>query len=319
MAPATRASASARRTARAAAPRLDLCGRQSRRLGSSSASRSSRSNLCASQVSPEFAGQSIPSKHGHVLRRHRPHRASLRPRSPGRRLARRSGHLISPRHTRCRRSSKPARSSRRRPESSGTRPQQEPASRWSAVMLPDLDAEAPSSVPRGTVAAAAFWRTDSLARARRRTAPIAHERQRAATVPLSRAHPGSSRRLSRPPAVRQYGRSRQALVGLPHPAIRRELACSTSAQTPAHPGCRSCRRSGCQTSPSSETLRGPSCAAAPRASRRKRRRWWLLATGATGACAWNLSRIGPTASTSAASAPVDYAYGRRPHEREQPV
>jgi hypothetical protein len=33
-------------------------------------------------------------------------------------------------------------------------------------MLPDLDAEAPSSVPTGAAAATAFWRTDSLVRAR---------------------------------------------------------------------------------------------------------------------------------------------------------
>jgi hypothetical protein len=47
------------------------------------------------------------------------------------------------------------------------RPQQEPPSRSSAVMLSDWDAEAPSSVATATASAAAFWRTGTLARTRR--------------------------------------------------------------------------------------------------------------------------------------------------------
>jgi len=41
---------------------------------------------------------------------------------------------------------------------------QQPASGASALMLPDVNAEVPSSAPTATMPAAAFWRTDSLAR-----------------------------------------------------------------------------------------------------------------------------------------------------------
>ena len=41
-----------------------------------------------------FAERPIPSKHNHVLHGHGPYRGTLRPRSPGCRLATRSGHLV---------------------------------------------------------------------------------------------------------------------------------------------------------------------------------------------------------------------------------
>ena len=49
---------------------------------------------------PSLLDRPIPSKRSHVLRRHGTYRGSPRPRSPRYCLARRSGHLIAPAHTR---------------------------------------------------------------------------------------------------------------------------------------------------------------------------------------------------------------------------
>jgi len=76
-------------------------------------------------------------------------------------------------------------------DAAGARPQRQPAPWSSAVMLPDLDAEAAWWVPARAKAAVAFWWTDSLATASGADCSLCSEAAQRLVTPASSARTNS--------------------------------------------------------------------------------------------------------------------------------